>query len=50
MKLKKIRFDFEKKCQIKLPDAIIAATALNLDAVLLTNDSRLHKISEISCR
>lgn len=32
---------------LRLPDAIICATALSLDAVLLTNDKRLTTVSEI---
>ena len=36
-----------KKYNLKVPDAIIAATALKLDAPLLTNDKRLLTVSEI---
>ena len=32
---------------LKLPDAIVAATALALDAVLLTNDQRLLALSDV---
>lgn len=32
---------------LKLPDAIICATALSMDATLLTNDARLTSVSEI---
>ena len=39
-----------KKYKLKLPDAIIAATALSLEATLLTNDSRFQKINEINCK
>ena len=35
---------------LKLPDAIIVATALTLDAELLTNDKRLHNIPNLSSR
>lgn len=35
---------------LKLPDAIIAATALSLEAELLTNDREILKISELRCR
>jgi len=31
----------------KLPDAIVCATALSLDATLLTNDKKLATVSEI---
>ena len=33
---------------LKLPDAIIVATALTLNAELLTNDKRLHNIPNLS--
>lgn len=33
--------------RLKLPDAIICATALSLDATLLTNDKRLSGITEM---
>jgi predicted nucleic acid-binding protein len=36
-----------KKYNLKVPDAIIAATALKLDAPLLTNDKKLLSVSEI---
>lgn len=32
---------------LKLPDAIVAATALSLEATLLTNDQRLLALTEI---
>lgn len=32
---------------LRLPDAIICATALSLDALLLTNDRKLAAVSEI---
>lgn len=33
--------------RLRLPDAIICATALALDATLLTNDKKLAEVSEI---
>jgi predicted nucleic acid-binding protein len=36
-----------KKYNLKVPDAIIAATALKLDSPLLTNDKKLLSVSEI---
>lgn len=35
--------------RIKLPDAIIAATAIEAVAVLLTNDKALHTIDNLTC-
>ena len=39
--------DLRKRFGLKLPDAIVAATALALDAVLLTNDQRLLALSDV---
>jgi predicted nucleic acid-binding protein len=39
-----------REYKIKLPDAIIVATALILNAPLLSNDLRLNKISDLDCR
>lgn len=36
-----------KKYNLKVPDAIVAASALKLDCPLLTNDKKLLSISEI---
>ena len=36
--------------RLKLPDAIIAATALTLDALLLTNDSGITQAPELRCQ
>ena len=35
---------------LKLPDAIVAATALRLGAPLVTNDSKLLKVPVLSCQ
>ena len=35
---------------LKIPDAIIAATALVLRAELLTNDTRLARVPQLRCR
>jgi predicted nucleic acid-binding protein len=39
-----------KENRLKLPDAIIAASALSLNAVLLTNDKTLLKIPGVSAK
>lgn len=39
-----------KSYKIKLPDAIICATALTHQALLFTNDERLQQINELSIR
>jgi predicted nucleic acid-binding protein len=45
--VKKQAIDLRKRLGLKLPDAIIAATALSLSATLLTNDQRLLALTEI---
>jgi predicted nucleic acid-binding protein len=47
IKQKTIRL--RRACRIKLPDAIIAATAIDAGAVLLTNDKALHTIEGLAC-
>lgn len=39
-----------RKYAIKLPDAIIASTALICRAEFITNDKRLAKVSHLQCR
>ena len=39
-----------RKYALKTPDAIIAATALKLNALLLTKDKKLSSVSEIKAR
>ena len=39
-----------RKNRLKPPDAIIAATALAENAVLLTNDHKLHGAESLECR
>jgi len=39
--------DLRKRYGLKLPDAIVAATALALDATLLINDQRLLALTEM---
>lgn len=42
--------NLRKQFGLKLPDAIVAATALALDATLLTNDQRLLALNSISTK
>ncbi len=46
--IKEKTIEIRKNRKVKLPDAIIYATAMNLDAILITNDNDLHKINEVS--
>lgn len=39
--------NLRKRYGLKLPDAIVAATALALEATLLTNDQRLLALTEV---
>ena len=45
--VKTLAIRLRKQYSLKLPDAIIAATALSLGASLLTNDSRLLQLPEL---
>jgi len=42
--------NLRKQFELKLPDAIVAATALALDATLLTNDQQLLSLSSIPAK
>jgi len=46
--IKEKTIEIRKNRKVKLPDAIIYATAMNVGALLITNDNRLHKIDEVS--
>jgi predicted nucleic acid-binding protein len=46
--LKNAAISLRKKYRLKLPDAIVCATALVTDAVLLSNDGQLARVTEIS--
>jgi hypothetical protein len=46
--IKELAIAFRKNYKLKLPDAIVAATAKSLNANLLTNDLKLRKMTEIN--
>ena len=48
--IKERTIDLRKKYNLRLPDAIIAATTLELDATLVTNDKGFSIIKEIKVR
>jgi len=48
--IKKHAVEFRRKYNLKLPDAIIAATAFELGATLITNDKRFLSIAEIKVK
>jgi len=47
--IKNMTIKLRQKYLLKLPDAIICATAQFHKLTLITNDLKLHKISEIKC-
>ncbi len=47
--IKSMTITLRQKYTLKLPDAIICATAMVHKLSLVTNDLKLHKISEITC-
>ncbi len=42
--VREIAIDLRRKHKLKLPDAIVAATALSLQAQLLSNDAKLLRV------
>lgn len=46
--IKNLTIAFRKQYKLRLPDAIIAATAKSLNATLFTNDVRLVNLTEIN--
>lgn len=46
--VKRHAVSLRKRFGLKLPDAIVAATALALEATLLTNDQRLLALGDVS--
>ncbi|MBW4454296.1 MAG: type II toxin-antitoxin system VapC family toxin [Nostoc indistinguendum CM1-VF10] len=46
--IKNFTITFRKQYKLKLPDAIIAATAKSINAILFTNDVRLANLTEIN--
>lgn len=48
--IKELAINLRRQHSLKLPDAIIAATAMHLNAQLLTNDTKLLKIPGLSCQ
>jgi hypothetical protein len=47
--IRQLAIDLRRRHALKLPDAIIAATALSLHAQLLTNDTKLLRIPGLAC-
>lgn len=48
--IKERTIDLRKKYSLRLPDAIIAATAIQLDATLVTNDKGFSIVREIQLK
>ncbi len=46
--IKKLTIAIRKQYKLRLPDAIIAATAKSLNATLFTNDVKLANLTEIN--
>ncbi|KOP25562.1 twitching motility protein PilT [Hapalosiphon sp. MRB220] len=46
--IKNLTISLRKQYRLRLPDAIIAATAQSLNATLFTNDVKLTNVTEIS--
>jgi len=48
--VKNLAISLRREHQVKLPDAIVAATALSVGAVLVTNDVKLLHVPRLSCQ
>lgn len=48
--IRELAVDLRRQHGLKLPDAIVAATALSLHAQLVTNDTRLLRVSGLTCQ
>jgi len=48
--VKRVAIDVRRRLRLRLPDAIIAATAITLDAELFTNDTGLAQVPDLRCR
>jgi len=44
-----LAIDLRKAHRLKLPDAIVAATAISLNAQLMTNDAKLQRVPGLNC-
>ena len=45
--VKQLTIEIRRKYRLKLPDAIVCATAIILDSDLLSNDVQLEKVTEL---
>ena len=48
--IKDYTIDLRKRYKLKLPDAIVAATAIYLKADLITNDKEFSRVEEVKSR
>lgn len=48
--IKETAIRLRRHYRLKIPDAIISASASTLGAVLLTNDEQLHELPGLTCR
>jgi predicted nucleic acid-binding protein len=48
--IRELAIGLRRKHALKLPDAIIAATALSLEAQLVTNDTKLLRVPGLTCQ
>jgi predicted nucleic acid-binding protein len=46
--VKNTAITLRKQYRLKLPDAIVCATALSMNVVLLSNDAQLGRVTEIT--
>ena len=47
--VRELAIGLRRRHMLKLPDAIVAATALSLQTQLITNDVKLLRVPELAC-
>jgi hypothetical protein len=50
VEIRELAIGLRRKHALKLPDAIIAATALSLEAQLIANDTKLLRVPGLTCQ
>ena len=48
--IRELAIRLRRKHSLKLPDAIVAATAVSIQAALITNDEKLLRVQGLSCQ
>ena len=47
--IRDLAISLRRRHKLKLPDAIVAATAISLGAHIITNDAKLQRVPDLTC-